>query len=244
MDQVGTQEYTDDQRGRCLTCGFFGRVEMALGTWEEAPPNVRRQWWPIGGKLPSGHLKYFNPGCIVGAFDLEAEERAIAIRYVEAGKAAKEAGEPGPSLNPDAMVGPEIIAKDRECPKWFPYQPGMSPTEHVQRFHMLQLEEQRRAHEIHLAEIEASARRASEQIQTDSLEIAKATKATMDGLAEIAGRAEASDDKTDKFMRNWTRAAVAVGLIALVGFLIQYLFPGLGPEIGEWLTSLWPSTAP
>ena len=124
--------------------------------------------------------------------------------------------------------GRPVIEKDRDCPKWFPYQPGFAPREHVETFHVLQLEDQRKAHELQLAGIEAESRRASEQIQRDSLEIARATKATMDGLSRVAS-------KTDQFTTTWTRVAVALAIASLLLIAFAYVFPDAGRHFGEFI---------
>ena len=76
--------------------------------------------------------------------------------------------------------------------------------------------------------METASRRSAEQIQRDSLEIAKATKATMDGLRDIAA-------KTDTFTTTWTRWAVRIAVLALALVVAQYLFPDLGPHVGQWI---------
>lgn len=111
---------------------------------------------------------------------------------------------------------------------------------------MLQLEAQRQAHELRVAEIEAAARKSSEKIQADSLEIAKATQATMAGLRDVAEQTKAihetsREDSTrvDQFMKRWTAVAVLVGVVGLIVVVFTYFFPDFGREvtdnIGAWL---------
>jgi hypothetical protein len=221
MDSFGTETYGDEDRGRCRTCGFFGRVEITGASWHEATPPYRRKWWPLGERGPDGNQMYLWPGCVVGAFDLQAEAFALQERVGAKYAAAKEAGEPQPTDDAIELVTTEIIDRDRQCAKWFPYQPGLGPREHVERFHVLQLEQQRQAHELRVAEIEAGARQSSEKIQADSLEIAKALhKAT---------------EATGRFTTKWTYIAVSFAVVGVVLVGLTYLFPELGRHIGEWI---------
>jgi hypothetical protein len=171
-----------------------------------------------------------DPACIVGAADLEQEFRVAYQAAVAEWKASGETY--GGDLTSDQRVGAQVIERDRACLKWFPYQPGLGPREHVEAFRVIQIEEQRKAHDLQLAGIEVESRRVSEQIQRDSLEIAKATKATMDGLQGIA-------TKTDDFQTTWTRWAVAIAIGALVIVAAQYLSPGLGPQIMGWVAGFF-----
>lgn len=74
-----------------------------------------------------------------------------------------------------------IIAKpDRKCPKFYPYQESLSPSEHFEDRRMRELEELRRANDLKIAEIQSSSQADSlavakslEQIQRDHLEFAK-----------------------------------------------------------------------
>jgi hypothetical protein len=207
--KFGTAEYQPEQQGRCVSCGFLG--EHAGSEWYEATPESRSKWYPLSRRRPDGGTLFVEPGCIVAAADLSAEWRGLS------------------KASPDGTIEQlvaQVLEKDRRCPKWFPYQPGRTPQWHVERFHMLQLEETRQAHEQRLAEMEADSRRTSEHIQKDSLAIAEATKATMEGLKDVA-------TQTDRFTTRWTKVAVALAIGVLLLGVLAYLFPELGRHVGE-----------
>jgi hypothetical protein len=115
----------------------------------------------------------------------------------------------------------DAIVRDRRCARWFEYQPSRSPKEHLERFEMLQLEKDRADLQVRLADMEREARRSSEKIQADSLEIGKT-------LASVA-------TSTDRFQRRWARAAVGLAVAALIVVAGAWIFPDLGRHIGQWL---------
>jgi hypothetical protein len=142
----------------------------------------------------------------------------------------KEAFKSDPQPQPDStgqLVGGtdrrafrEVIRRDRQCPGWFPYQPGLTPREHVERLHVLELERDRAALQERLAAMERDSRQSSEKIQADSLEIAKAV---------------------ETFTTRWTYAAFILAAIGVFLVAAAYLFPDLGVEIGHriapWLSA-------
>ena len=75
--------------------------------------------------------------------------------------------------------------------------------------------------QVRLADMEREARRSSEKIQADSLEIGKT-------LASVA-------TSTDRFQRRWARAAVGLAVAALIVVAGAWIFPDLGRHIGQWL---------
>lgn len=206
-----------DRKNRCATCGFFALRVPGTSQTVEADGTARE------GTISWPHAR---PECFVGATNLYREVAGdrdrVALRQT-----------PVAQLHAEIKA---VVEKERDGEHWLPWRPHFAPAWHVERRDMLQLEQSRRDHDLRLKQMEVDARRSSEQIQRDSLEIGKTTQATMEGLREIAARAEASDKKTDDFMRNWTKTAALVGTIALLGFALQYMFPALGPWAGENLT--------
>jgi hypothetical protein len=206
--------------GRCVSCGFLAHHALR-GGWYEVEPSERASGDLLQAAIPGADLTS-RPGCVVFAADLESE-------YEGAVKAAEAAVGPNDPYRNGIETGiRRMLNADRQCPKWFPYQRGLSPKDHVERLHVIQLEKDRAELQVRLAEMEQESRRASEQIQADSLEIAKLTKATMDGLRDIAS-------KTDAFTTTWTKWAIRIAVAALFVVLAQYLFPDLGRHVGEWI---------
>lgn len=151
---------------------------------------------------------------------------------VQADPAARAQGRTPPEANPDKLVTTEIIARDRQCPKWFAYQPGLSPRAHVERFHVLQLEAQRREHDLRLAQLEAESRRSSEQIQRDSLDIAKATREASDATRQASEAIRDTARQSGDFQERWTRYAMFLGALAVVLAGLSYFAPQLGESAG------------
>jgi hypothetical protein len=81
------------------------------------------------------------------------------------------------------------------------YESGQSAEKHLERLQMIQLEEERKAHDLRLAAMERDSRQSAEKIQADSLEIAKAVKG---------------------FTTKWTYAAFAVAIAILIFTALTY----------------------
>lgn len=78
---------------------------------------------------------------------------------------------------------------------------------------MMQIEEARNAHDLQLAQMQADAQASVAKIQADSLEIAKAIKA--------------SSEATQRFTSRWTYVAVTLAALAVVGTIVGATFTAL-----------------
>jgi len=150
-------------------------------------------------RIPYQHAPY----CICQAHDLSAEYLGLPQTRMGAATGSPVAGH-GP-----ARTLEEILDGNRQCLRWFSYRPGFSPKEHLEVERMEELEQRRRDHELRLAAMEQEARRSAEQIQADSLEIAKQIKA-----ATEANKATA--EATGKFTSRWTYVAVGIATLAVL----------------------------
>lgn len=196
----GTAEYGSEERGRCHSCGFLGQRGI-MDVWFTASPELRAAgWFPLGPRGQDGKQTYVEPGCIVGAASLETEYRAAT-------KAA-------PQGTTFEVIGKQVTYLDRKCPQWFPFQPGLSPKEHVERYHVLQLERERYDLQMRLAQMEGEA-------NAQSVKIAEA-------LRDTASR-------TEKFTTRWTYAAFVIALLGVLLIAATYLFPDFGRGAGEWI---------
>jgi hypothetical protein len=92
----------------------------------------------------------------------------------DAGPAIPDEEGNAPSPPPASILA--VIRRDRNCPDWFPFQAGLTPREHLERMNAIELEQQRQALQVRLAEMELASRASSEKIEADSLEIARAVK--------------------------------------------------------------------
>jgi hypothetical protein len=150
---------TPDQEahGRCVSCGF-----LSFYGW--ATPELRsvtRDW------RESGILNGLTLACFRQAADLydESYDASAAVPDDEGNY---------PSPTADKILA--VIRRDRSCPDWFPFQAGLTPKEHLERMNAMELEHQRQALQVRLAEMERASRASSEKIEADSLEIATAVK--------------------------------------------------------------------
>ena len=83
---------------------------------------------------------------------------------------------------------------------------------------MMQLEEDRRKHEVSLAQLRS---------QSD------------ERAASIAESLHQVTVETGKFTTKWTYIAVGLAGAALLVVVANYIFPALGPAIGHWINPAW-----
>jgi hypothetical protein len=106
-----------------MTCGYLTQ-RITISAFEPALREVnekQRGAWSGEVIIPGQSTVPTVPTCYVGAFNLEAE--------YDSGNSAE-------------MVR-RMFGKDRNCPKWYPYIPGFSPKEHLERYEAAQAEEER-----------------------------------------------------------------------------------------------------
>jgi hypothetical protein len=103
-----------------------------------------------------------------------------------------------------------------QCDGWTPWTPGFSPKDHAEALRVLQIEQERRDHDLRLAEL-------THRVQEDSLKIARATERT----------AKLSHD----FTRRWT---LVFAVFAILTFVMQAFYPdGIGiPETISWIRGI------
>ena len=211
-----------DTRGRCVSCGFFGKHKA---DWREVGAEHRADGWLYDNEPGGG----FNPACIRGAADLGREFFAKLEARREARQKAGESdvdaeGNPNPKPPSTEALLLEVLNLDRRCSEWYPYTSGFSPKEHVEELRMMQLEEDRRKHDMELANLQVRA-------QADS-------RAISESLVTVA-------ERTERFTGRWTYAAFGVAVVALLVVVANYIFPALGPAIGHWINPAWaPSAKP
>jgi hypothetical protein len=200
-------------QNRCVSCGFFGKHK---GDWFEASLEERTT-----GHLHTATTGWFTePACIRGAANL-AQEQADSSNAQLAGRPPVD-DEGNPTLSSrDALL--DVLNLDRRCPEWYPFTPGFSPKEHVEQLLMMQLEEDRRKHEVSLA-----------QLQSKSDERA----------VSIAQSLHQVTVETGKFTTKWTYIAVGLAGAALLVVLATYVLPDFGRNIGDVILGLHPAPTP
>ena len=128
----------NSEKGRCISCGFFAQqVTEFTGSipddmWKLPPEQYRevemghRQDgtfqgpWPRGATSRGAALSLV-PVCFRRHFDLNDEINKESL----------------PNRHEEVLA---VTQKDRKCPKWYPYTPGLGPKESYERMRMDRLE--------------------------------------------------------------------------------------------------------
>jgi len=125
-------EYSEQFRGRCVSCGFLAKHGM--------PGSGPRTYFEVemaereSGAVFAHVLDAFkgpvptSPACFRNVTALGRE--VISVRESD-------------SVEGNLAAARAIILKDRQCPRWFPYQPGLDPREHLGGLAMQEAEDRR-----------------------------------------------------------------------------------------------------
>ena len=126
--------YAELEQGRCCSCGFLSRK---LDPYVKAVPDA------AAGVLPE-------------YFEVPPEDRAtgdvsrpMAVPYFRS-MATRPACFRHVIDMPHQAPADTVLAfinLDRQCPKWWPYTPGMDPKEHFSELQVMRLEQERREFE-------------------------------------------------------------------------------------------------
>lgn len=193
-------------RGRCVSCGF---VSWYVGEWKEVTQRDRRE-----GIYTLLHQAPLRSGpslrCFMHVADLDADAQQNLANLQEAGDTRATT-----TLLIEGTLA--VLNLDRHCSRWYLYTPGLNPKEHRDEMVMMQLENDRRKHDLELAKLHVGAEQQSQAI-------AAALKATTEATA--------------RFTTKWTYVAVAIAVLALVFVAANYFLPDLGRQIGH---SLFPN---
>jgi len=118
--------FTDFGTGSCVNCGFLSSLQLGRGGDVFAEVTISERG---NGDMQSGYLH-----CFVRAANLHGE--------------AKELGEPPVGAgNYAAGVMRTVIEKGRQCERWYPWQEGFTPKEHLEERRALETEDRRRTWE-------------------------------------------------------------------------------------------------
>jgi hypothetical protein len=183
----------EETRGQCVSCGFLSVV----GEWNGDAKALGRP-----GR-ESGEIGSMAPLCIRQAADLTGELYGDLPIVDAEGNATIPTGEQVIS----------VLRRDRHCADWYPYQPGFSPKEHLEEERMMRIEQDRKTHDLQLAQMQADGQASLAQIQADSLKIAETTK----NITESA----------TKFASKWTTRAFWVAVAAVILTGVAALFAAL-----------------
>lgn len=194
LHEAAAARYPAAEHGRCATCGFYGQA--VASPVSEPAPGLQEISGPYrkAGRMPATN-RFSGPACLREAADLYEEV-----------KQAADARSPAPPevvfipRDPETLLA--ITGRDRRCPDWYGYQPGLDPKEHLDQMHMIQLEQARHEHQVALAKLQADSQASLEAV----------TKTTQAIQAEIRDLAK----ETKSFTTVWTYVAVSIAALALL----------------------------
>jgi hypothetical protein len=209
----------EQERGRCVSCGFVGRHAFE---WYEVSQD-ERDTGRLYTATPDGRRSRTTLGCIKNAANL-VQERGEKLTIRLAGRPIADA-EGIVDVAAEYGALRDVLTTDRQCSKWYPYTQGFSPKEHVEELRMMQLEEDRRKHDLSLAQL---------QSQSDERAVSIA-----ESLHQVTVSLKDVTVETGRFTTKWTYIAFAVAALAVIGVYLTYLFPALGPAIGHWINPAW-----
>ena len=110
-------------KGRCISCGFLAK--HAAPGYVEAELYEREIGKVFEHAVEGSERVITSPICFLGAFALGQE---VKEEQQAGGKTKEEA----------ARI---VLLKDRTCPQWFRYQPGLPPQQHLGGLAMQEMEE-------------------------------------------------------------------------------------------------------
>jgi hypothetical protein len=205
-----------ETRNRCVSCGFLGKHRFS---WFEVTLEERA----LGSLAKANAEPRVVPGCIRGVADLARERDGNLAALRENGEPVADA-EGNVNVRAERQALLEVLNLDRRCSDWYPYTPGFSPKEHLEELRMAQLEQERRDHELALA-----------QLRRDSDERG-------DKIAESLRQVTV---ETAKFTTKWTYFAFGVAVLGVALVAAAYFFPDFGRQVGDVIRrSLAPTPIP
>jgi hypothetical protein len=149
VDELAANSYPTEQRQRCVSCGFLSRFDIGgdsqlhdVGAWTRA----------------NGDFRGSIPACFRQKADLFREMREEQQKRTEDG-----------AYTHPTVAGGLVLNLERNCDRWYPFQPGLSPKDHLDQMLMIQIEQARRAHEREMVRLQI-------QAQETGVRIADATK--------------------------------------------------------------------
>jgi F0F1-type ATP synthase membrane subunit c/vacuolar-type H+-ATPase subunit K len=190
--ETASARYPESERHRCRSCGFLAKKR---DLWHEVT-DEERDLGDLHGSTGRSYEQEINlrPACFRHAFGLGQEWKDAV--------AAAEADIRWPALPAVFRAGRTILDRDRECQKWCPYTPGFSPKDHFEELRMMQLEEDRRKHNVELAQLRAA---------SDERGLALGRT-----LADITTKLHDVASRTERFTTTWTYFALGIAITALL----------------------------
>lgn len=229
-------DYSQEQKGKCSTCGFLARKAVNLtdrSPYSEAFEANREN----GGGV---YIQITNKSvpapfvCFIRAQDIDAEIKKAFTALCPPHAATSSYFDSNISGDVYARASLQIFRVNRSCEQWYPYTPGFSPKEHLEEFKMLRLEELRKQYEQNVEENRRAFEGRMEQQRNDfetslstqlehdrrEFDASLSVQIEKDRRNWIEKRDEARDiaqQRNDKLMRGLTVAAVILALLQVLG---------------------------
>ncbi len=201
------QDYYRALRGSCVSCGF-------LSKWSQGGPGAGCYELDWTGRLDGKAYSHYL------IFQGEIITIPFCFQRVVNFEDAHEVGLQTPLLEERERATAEVFQRNRQCPKWHPYRPGLDPKEHLRELRMLEQEQRREEFE---QKMEQDRRAFEERME-------KERRAFEERLAQ---RAEESEERRHTLVL-WIAAAAVILALAEVGAAILGAGPGslIGKLIG------------
>jgi len=171
---------------QCATCGFLEAGDVLGGIGR--PATIRERYHGDLGL----HFRCFRQ-----AWPIHDEFRAALAK-------------PEASGVPYERTALAVVHRERSCERWFEFEPGSSLKDHLDWQHMLQIERDRRAHDLELA-----------RLQTDSQ---KSMESIMETSQTIQNEIKTLTNEAQTFTTKWTHRAFFVAIAALVCAAVAAVF--------------------
>ena len=207
--------------GKCASCGFLSRSITidSVVVIHEIP------WLARDGAIPHEAVK---PGEDLEQPYVECFLHVISI-LSETMREEKAAGDSN-----WAAAEQRVFWKERNCPEWFGYSPGLSPERHLERYEMQRLERDRRDFELKLATLTQQVQEDNKLILADSRALAQEHKELVAEIKDIARDMAISAKAGERFGKLVTfwiillaivQALMAIAALTNDSWIIKLLFP-------------------
>jgi len=214
----GGMEYPAAQRGKCQTCGFLSKhtttsIPGPRYFEVEAEERQRGEVFYQSLALYGSHNTGTMPECVKGVAQLWHETRGVMDDTEQELRTKQDA----------AIV---VFCKERACEDWYPYQPGQDPIEHLRKYEMSRLEQDRQAFELKLFELEQGIHQDSKLILADSRQLALDSKQIAQDNTQLVAKIKSIAEQSDRFSRRITWLVIFLGVVqaasALIGLYLTY----------------------
>jgi hypothetical protein len=198
-------EYSETERGRCVSCGFLSKHPKT--SYGGLPAERYYEIEPFE-RISGNHTQIFRYMPDLASRQVLQTELVCFVN-----EADLMVGIPGDEEDTDEIrqvrrdLAIAAIDFDRHCSAWYPYRPGFGPRGHYQQRQRQVLEDDRRAFETRLADMSLKAQAQSETIARESKQL----------VADLKVIAEQSD----KFSKRITFFVILLAVVQIIVGLME-----------------------